>query len=124
MAINSMQAQARSAGRRTADSTTFAVFARTGFVARGILYAVIGLLAVQVALHAGNQQTSQAGAMETIREQPFGHALLVVVAIGLGAYAAWKFLIAGAGSGPEGGGDDSTPGRLAAAAGGVAYAGL
>jgi hypothetical protein len=122
--ISSMQAQARSAGQRTADSTAFAVFARSGFVARGVLYATIGILAVQVAIHAGNEQTSQAGAMETIREQPFGHALLIVVAIGLGAYAAWKFVIAAAGSGPEGGGDGSTAGRLAAAAGGVAYAGL
>jgi hypothetical protein len=62
--------------------------------------------------------------METIQNQPFGHWLLIAVAIGLGAYACWRFVQAFVGYGPEGGGDHSTFGRVAAAASGVAYTGL
>ena len=62
--------------------------------------------------------------MQTIQKQPLGHWLLIAVAIGLGAYAAWRFVQAYAGHGPEGGGDQSTFGRIAAAGSGCAYAAL
>ena len=39
-------------------------------------------------MHATKQSTDQRGAMETIQKQPFGHWLLIAVAIGLGAYAS------------------------------------
>lgn len=97
---------------------------RAGFVARGAVYAIIGLLAVQVSLHSGGKVTNQKGALATIAHQPFGHALLVAVAIGFAAYAAWRFVQASRGRGPEGGGDASTTGRLAALGSGIAYAAL
>lgn len=122
--MSSIDAQARSAGRQATHSTAFEVLTRIGFVARGAIYVIIGLLAIQVAMHAGNETTNQRGAMQTIEHQPFGHWLLIVVAIGLGAYSAWRFVQAFAGQGPEGGGDHSTFGRIAAAASGCAYAGL
>ncbi|HEU0194172.1 MAG TPA: DUF1206 domain-containing protein [Gaiellales bacterium] len=119
-----MDTQVRSAGDRATHSRAFEVLTRIGFIARGAIYAIIGLLAIQVAIHAGNEPTSQRGAMETIQKQPAGHWLLLVVAIGLGAYAAWRFVQAYAGHGPEGGGDHSTFGRIAAAGSGCAYAAL
>jgi hypothetical protein len=122
--MSSIDAQARSAGRQATHSTAFEVLTRIGFVARGAIYVIIGLLAIQVAVHAGNETTNQRGAMRTIEHQPFGHWLLIVVAIGLGAYSVWRFVQAFAGQGPEGGGDHSTFGRIAAAASGCAYAGL
>jgi hypothetical protein len=122
--MSSMGAQAERAGQRAAHSRTFEVLTRVGFVARGLIYGIIGLLAIQVAIHAGNKQADQQGAMATIEHQPFGHALLVAVAIGLGAYSLWRFVQAFNGVGPEGGGDHSTFGRLAAFASGVAYAAL
>ena len=122
--MSSLDTQARSAGRQATHSTTFEVLTRIGFVARGAIYAIIGVLAIQVAMHAGNEPTSQRGAMETIRKQPLGHWLLIAVAIGLGAYAAWRFVQAYVGHGPEGGGDQSKFGRIAAAGSGCAYAAL
>ena len=119
--MSSVEAQARTTGRQVTHSTTFEVLTRLGFIARGVVYATIGLLAIQVAMHATRQSTDQRGAMETIQNQPFGHWLLIAVAIGLGAYACWRFVQAFVGYGPEGGGDHSTFGRVAAAASGVAY---
>ena len=62
--------------------------------------------------------------MQTIEKQPFGHWLLIAVAVGLGGYALWRFVQAFFGHGPEGGGDSSKMGRVIAAASGVAYAGM
>jgi len=119
--MSSIEAQARTTGRQVTHSTTFEVLTRLGFIARGAVYVTIGLLAIQVAMHATKQSTDQRGAMETIQNQPFGHWLLIAVAIGLGAYACWRFVQAFVGYGPEGGGDHSTFGRVAAAGSGVAY---
>jgi hypothetical protein len=117
-----LEFQARSAGTTTTHSTAFEVLTRIGFIARGVIYAIIGGLAIQVATHATPKTpTNQKGALETIDKQPLGHWLLIVVAAGLGAYALWRFVQAYVGHGPEGGGDDSAFGRISAAASGVAY---
>ncbi len=122
--MSSMQAQARSRGHQAVHSKGFEALARLGFVARGVIYGTIGLLAVQVAMHSGNRRTDQRGAMQAIQRQPFGHWMLIAVAIGLGGYALWRFVQAGLGQGPEGGGDHSTTGRLIALASGLAYAAM
>ena len=113
----------RSEGRRAAHSPAFEILARIGFVARGVIYGTIGLLAIQVAIHSSNEKTNQRGAMQAIEKQPFGHWLLIAVAIGLGSYALWRFVQAGFGHGPEGGGDSSTMGRIVALSSGLAKAG-
>jgi len=117
-----LEFQARSAGATTTHSTAFEALTRIGFVARGVIYAIIGWLAIQVATHTTTSRpTNQKGALETIDKQPLGHWLLIVVAAGLGAYAIWRFVQAYVGHGPEGGGDASTFGRISAAGSGVAY---
>ena len=122
--MNTMSAQTRAEGRRAVHSPAFELLARIGFVARGVIYATIGLLAIQVAIHSSNEKTNQRGAMQTIEKQPFGHALLIAVAIGLGGYALWRFAQAAYGHGPEGGGDSSTSGRIVALASGLSYAAM
>jgi Domain of Unknown Function (DUF1206) len=68
--------------------------ARVGLVARGLVYAVIGLLALKLAIGDGGSAHSQRGALETISRQPFGAVLLIALAAGLGAYAIWQATIA------------------------------
>jgi hypothetical protein len=64
--------------------------ARLGYAVRGALYLVVGVLAVQLAAGAGGGGAeTQLGAIETIGRQPFGRALLVLVAIGLAGYGLW-----------------------------------
>jgi hypothetical protein len=119
--MNTIPAGAGSTGRRATHSSAFEVLARAGFVARGVVYATIGLLAIQVAIHSSNEKTNQRGAMQTIEKQHFGHWLLIAVAIGLGGYALWRFVQAFFGHGPEGGGDSSKMGRVIAASSGICY---
>lgn len=86
----------RSAGeaRRRADdvvgSSGFEWFARAGFVARALIYGIIGVLAVKLALGAGGKTTNQQGALKTIAHQPFGKLLLILVAVGVAGYAFWR----------------------------------
>ncbi len=66
--------------------------ARFGYIARGALYAIIGLLALQLALGDGGRATDQTGAIATLGSQPFGKFLLVLIAIGLTGYSMWGFV--------------------------------
>jgi hypothetical protein len=68
--------------------------ARAGYVAKGIVYVVIGMLALQAAFSAGGETTNSSGALETIVAQPFGRLLLGLVGIGLAGYALWRFVAA------------------------------
>ncbi len=68
------------------------LLARTGFLVKGVLYLVIGALAVQAAARAGGRVTGTRGALVTVLAQPFGRTLLLVAAIGLSGYAAWRIL--------------------------------
>ena len=75
--------RAERAGEKVEHTTGFEALARAGFVARGVIYGVIGILAVKLAIGAGGKTTSQSGALKTIAQQPFGEVLLILVAIGL-----------------------------------------
>lgn len=64
--------------------------ARVGLVAKGVLYLVLGLLAIQFARgESSSDQVSQTGAIQTVAEQPLGKFLLVALTSGLLALALW-----------------------------------
>ena len=64
--------------------------ARFGYVAKGVVYATIGLLAMLEAFGMGGKTASPDGAMRSIGAQPLGGLLLVVLSAGLAGYALWK----------------------------------
>jgi hypothetical protein len=111
---------ARRAGNGFVRSRGFEVAARAGLVARGAVYAIIGVLAFKLAIGEGGKVTNQQGAFHTLAHQPFGKLLLTLVAIGLGGYALWRFFRAALGHGPEG--SDKGFDRIAAAGSGIVYA--
>jgi fumarate reductase subunit D len=111
--------EAQVGGEKIARSRSFEWLARSGFVARGLIYGIIGILAIEVALGVGGDTTNQQGAMKTIAHQPFGKVLLILVAIGLAGYALWRLVHALIGHGPED--SDSRSERLAAFGSGVVY---
>jgi len=63
---------------------------RFGYAAKGVVYLIVGGLALQAALGQGGQMTDQKGAMSRIAAAPFGGSLLVVLAVGLLGYALWQ----------------------------------
>ena len=99
-------AGAQSKGDDVARSRQFEWLARAGLVARGVIYAIIGVLAIKLALGDGGKTTNQQGALQTIAKQPFGKALLILMAIGLAGYAIWRLVRAAIGHGPESSDDD------------------
>ncbi len=109
-------------GEKLVRSDGFEWLSRAGFAARGIVYLIIGILAIKLALGSGGTSASQQGALRAIAAQPFGEVLLILVALGLGGYALWRLARSVLGHGPEG--SDRGLDRLAAGASGVVYAGL
>lgn len=107
------------AGRSFVQSSAFEVLSRAGFVARAVVYAIIGVLALRLAAGHGGKLTDQEGALHTVAQQPFGKLLLTLLAIGLGGYSLWRLVRAAIGHGPEG--SDTGFERIAALASGVAY---
>jgi hypothetical protein len=65
-------------------------FVRLGYLAKGIIYLLIGSLAFRLALGNGGRLTDSSGALKTIVQQPFGLTLLTILAVGILAYAAWE----------------------------------
>lgn len=64
----------------------FELLARWGYAARGVVYVVLGALAVW---GAGSSATTQ-NALSTVLAQPFGRILLGAVAIGLIGHVLWR----------------------------------
>jgi hypothetical protein len=100
----------------------FEWLARGGLVARGVVYLVIGILAIKLAAGTGGQTTNQQGALQTIARQPFGKALLTAVAIGLAGYATWRVLRSAIGRGTQE--LDSATDRIGSGASGIVYGAL
>ena len=79
---------------RASESPWLEGLARAGLVARGVLYAVVGFLALQVAFGKRDDSTDKRGALMALVRQPFGKVLILAVAIGFAGYALWRFLSA------------------------------
>ena len=61
-----------------------------GYLTRSAVFALIGVFVVFAALHANpHEATGLAGALMTIKDQPYGSALLAATAIGLLAFGAY-----------------------------------
>ena len=67
--------------------------ARAGYVAKGVQYGTIGLLAALAAVgdHDG-RTTDSKGVLHELHRQPFGQLLLAIMAFGLAGYAVWRFV--------------------------------
>lgn len=104
------------AARRAADHPVLERLAKAGFAARGVLYAIIGLVALHIAFGGGGQ-ADKSSALQIVRDAPLGDPLLWVMAVSLAALTIWQVSEAVWG----------TPGvkeRVQAAAKAVVYAAL
>jgi membrane-associated phospholipid phosphatase len=110
--------------RRAADSEPVKLLARFGFGAKGIVYLIIGGLALATALGVGGALTDQNGATHVIYQQPFGAFLLIVSAIGWLGYALWCSIEAALDTENKGTDAKGVVTRVGYGAVGVIYTGL
>ena len=78
---------------RAAAHPVLQLLERVGYVARGALYAVMGGLALKVATSsAGGRATDLTGALVFLIGNQFGKIVLIVMIVGLAAYAVWGLI--------------------------------
>jgi hypothetical protein len=66
--------------------------ARFGYGARGVVYGLVGGLALLAAIGSGGQTGGSRSALQTLLSQPFGKFWLVVIALGLFGFCTWRIL--------------------------------
>ena len=98
--------------------------ARVGLVAKGVSYALVGVLAIKLAADSGGKATSRQGALHTLAQHSFGKFVLVVLAFGFAAYAIWRFAQAFFDKNNDGDGAKGLAKRAGYFGRGAIYAGL
>jgi hypothetical protein len=89
--------------RRAANGSATESAARAGLAARGVIYLLVGALALQIASGDGNQQADRGGALAELSQKPFGAVLLWALGLGLVGMALWRLSEVFFGSvGPDG----------------------
>ena len=72
---------------------TFKLIGRVGVAARGVVFLVVGIWMVRAAWQLRPREAKMpAGALESLREQPYGQWLLALVALGLGAFGLFEIV--------------------------------
>jgi hypothetical protein len=121
MDMEEVKDRAQDALEDAAESSWLERLARAGLVARGLLYVVVGILAVQVAAGHGEARADKQGALQTVVRQPFGRLLVLLLAVGFAGYAAWRFVEAAVGPPGEDDPRKAKVKRVGCAARGVLY---
>jgi hypothetical protein len=85
-----MAVSGRAKAEELGDSAGLEALARVGLVAYGVVYLLIGWLALQLAWGGRSKSPDPSGAFRTLAEQPLGNVVLWLVAVGLVALGLWK----------------------------------
>jgi hypothetical protein len=87
-ATNAVHAKGRA--RRASDGQAMRVLARAGLTARGVLYILIGWVAILIALGQTAHEADQEGALQLLASKPYGQVSLWLLGIGFAGYALWR----------------------------------
>ena len=76
--------------RQASRSPAAHFLARAGLTARGIIYILVGAVAVLVALGRSSHEADQQGALHLLAGKSYGMVALWLLAIGFAGYALWR----------------------------------
>jgi hypothetical protein len=85
-------ARASGSAKRAGKSDWVAVAGRVGHIAKGVSYALIAVLALQVAFGQGGGTTDREGVLRQVAGESFGTVALWLLAFGFAAYAFWQLV--------------------------------
>lgn len=68
----------------------FKKLAVLGYISKGIVYALIGLLALFSAFNMGGQKAGKLAVIDYLENKPFGNVLVFILGIGLICYSIWR----------------------------------
>jgi hypothetical protein len=87
-----MNTNIKRATKQIATSPLIEYLTRLGYVVRGLVYGVIGALALEMALGKNANPADQAGAISALSNTPLGEFLLYIILAGLLGYAVWGLI--------------------------------
>jgi membrane protease YdiL (CAAX protease family) len=82
--------RAGSRARQARNTPAAHGLARSGLAARGVIYILIGWVALLVALGHGSHEADQQGALQMLAGKPYGSVSLWLLGFGFAAYALWR----------------------------------
>lgn len=91
MGIDEVAGEAKKMARDAKDHPWVDRLTRVGYATRGVIYGLVGFLAVQTLLGRG-RITDQNGVLNTIAAQPFGKVLMILIAVGLLGMLIWGII--------------------------------
>ncbi len=121
MSSTSSPVRMRSGARRASHSQAAHVLARAGLTARGVIYILIGWVAILVSVDHSTREADQLGALQLLVGKPYGVVSLWLLGIGFAAYALWR--LSEAAFGVTGEGNGAGP-RLKSLGRAIIYAGF
>jgi hypothetical protein len=79
-------------GQAGKDGSAYVMFGKVGYIAKGVAIGVVGGLFVYAGItHEAKKSGGLDQALQTVLEQPFGPALLVLIALGIACYGLFCF---------------------------------
>jgi hypothetical protein len=119
MTVGTASDGVKRAGRQAAGHPLFHRLSRAGLASKGVIYLLIGSLAVRIGLGDTGEEADRSGALQTVAEQPGGGLVLWLLVAGFAGLALWQYAEAAYGQpGPDGG---KATKRLASLGRGVFY---
>src|SRR5690606_13208420 len=88
--MTAMDGDVMRAGRKAAGHPWFHRVSRVGLVARGLIYLLIGWLALRIGFGGSGQEAERKGALQVVADGPGGTVVLWLVAAGFAAPPAWQ----------------------------------
>ena len=89
MTASSGETPVQAPDERSDETTAVEWSARAGYLAKGVVYVMVGAIALDAAFGTGPIRGAR-GALGSLRDEPFGLALLALIAVGLLGYAFWR----------------------------------
>lgn len=79
-------------GRQGESGTVYLTFGQIGYTAKGLVFVLVGVLVTYAGVsHEPQKSGGLDAALQTVRDQPFGPALLIAVAAGVACYGLFCF---------------------------------